>query len=72
MFEGFVERMTKELTELAPTSMKIKCAAPERKYSVWIGGTILASMSCLHFKKCGFQKEEYLESGPSIIHKKCF
>merc|ERR1711985_149913 len=39
MFTGIGERMTKELTALAPSTMKIKVVAPpERKYSVWIGG----------------------------------
>merc|ERR1712194_814988 len=38
MFAGIGERMTKELTALAPSTMKIKVVAPpERKYSVWIG-----------------------------------
>merc|ERR1712193_92888 len=33
-------------TALAPSTMKIKIIAPpERKYSVWIGGSILASLS---------------------------
>merc|ERR1711862_113292 len=37
MFPGIGERMTKELTALAPSTMKIKVVAPpERKYSVWI------------------------------------
>ncbi|KAL4579796.1 hypothetical protein LXL04_015962 [Taraxacum kok-saghyz] len=46
MFPGFAERMSKEITALAPSSMKIKVVAPpERKYSVWIGGSILASLS---------------------------
>merc|ERR1712060_724018 len=46
MFGGIAERMTKEITALAPSSMKIKVVAPpERKYSVWIGGSILASLS---------------------------
>merc|ERR1712224_755694 len=46
MYPGIGERMTKELTALAPSTMKIKVVAPpERKYSVWIGGSILASLS---------------------------
>ena len=46
MFEGLVDRMQKEITALAPSSMKIKVIAPpERKYSVWIGGSILASLT---------------------------
>ena len=44
MFPGIADRMSKEITALAPSSMKIKVVAPpKRKYSVWIGGSILAS-----------------------------
>lgn len=40
------DRMQKEITALAPSSMKVKIVSPpERKYSVWIGGSILASLS---------------------------
>jgi actin-related protein len=71
MFEGIQERMTKELTNLAPASMKIKVVAPpERKYSVWIGGSILASLST--FQQMWISKDEYEESGPGIVHRKCF
>ena len=46
MFPGIADRMSKEITALAPSSVKIKVVAPpERKYSVWIGGSILASLS---------------------------
>ncbi|KAJ7614015.1 beta-actin [Roridomyces roridus] len=41
MFPGIADRLQKELTMLAPPSMKVKIyAPPERKYSVWIGGII--------------------------------
>merc|ERR1711871_771963 len=40
MFPGIADRMQKEITALAPSTMKIKIIAPpERKYSVWIGGS---------------------------------
>jgi actin-related protein len=42
----------------------------ERKYSVWIGGSILASLST--FQQMWIAKSEYDESGPSIVHRKCF
>ena len=46
MFPGISDRLQKELTSLAPSSTRVKIiAAPERKYSVWIGGSILASLS---------------------------
>ncbi|EFC36529.1 hypothetical protein NAEGRDRAFT_55094 [Naegleria gruberi] len=71
MFEGIAERMTKELTAMAPASMKIKVVAPpERKYSVWIGGSILASLST--FQQMWITKEEYEDAGPGIVHRKCF
>jgi len=71
MFQGIGERMTKELTALAPSTMKIKVVAPpERKYSVWIGGSILSSLST--FQQMWISKAEYDESGPSIVHRKCF
>merc|ERR1712130_772010 len=63
MFPGIADRMQKELTALAPSTMKIKIIAPpERKYSVWIGGSILASLST--FQQMWISKEEYDESGP--------
>jgi actin, other eukaryote len=71
MFEGIADRVSKELTNLAPNSMKIKVVAPpERKYSVWIGGSILASLST--FQQMWISKDEYEESGPGIVHRKCF
>ena len=71
MFNGIADRMQKEMTALAPPTMKIKIIAPpERKYSVWIGASILASLST--FQSMWIGKEEYNESGPSIVHRKCF
>jgi actin-related protein len=71
MFPGIDVRLTKEMTNLAPSSIKVKIiAAPERKYSVWIGGSILASLSS--FQEMWVSKDEYDESGPGIVHRKCF
>ena len=70
MFSGLEARLTKEMTALAPPSMKIKVVAPpERKYSDWIGGSTLSSLST--FKKMWISKKEYDESGPAIVHRKC-
>jgi len=70
MFTGLAERLNKEMVNLAPASMSIKIVAPpERKYSVWIGGSILASLST--FEDMWVSKDEYDESGPSIVHRKC-
>merc|ERR1712166_170435 len=61
MYPGIADRMQKEITNLAP---------PKRKYSVWIGGSILASLST--FQQMWISKQEYDESGPTIVHRKCF
>ena len=71
MFPGIAERMQKELSGLAPPTMKIKIIAPpERQYSAWIGASTLASLST--FQQMWISKQEYDESGPSIVNKKCF
>jgi len=71
MFPGIDERLNKEITDLAPAAVKVKIVAPpERKYSVWIGGSILSSLST--FQDMWITKDEYDESGPGIVHRKCF
>jgi len=71
MFDKIDKRLEKEVTTLAPASVKVKIVAPpERKYSVWIGGSILSSLST--FQDMWITKEEYEESGPGIVHRKCF
>merc|ERR1712156_1117532 len=71
MYPGIADRMQKEITALAPSTIKIKIIAPpERKYSVWIGGSILASLST--FQQMWISKQEYDECGPSVVHRKCF
>jgi len=70
MYNGIAERMQKEVKAKAPDSMTIKIIAPpERKYSVWIGGSILSSLST--FEDMWITKAEYDEAGPSIVHRKC-
>ena len=71
MFPGIADRMKKEIAALAPPTVIVKIISPpERKYSVWIGGSILASLST--FQRMWISKQEYDESGPSIVHRKCF
>lgn len=70
MYRGLAERMHKEIAAKAPSTMNVKIIAPpERKYSVWIGGSILASLSS--FEDMWVNKAEYDEAGPGIVHRKC-
>jgi len=71
MFPGLPQRLSKEINLLTPDSIKVKVIdMPERKYAVWIGGSILASLPT--FQQMWISKEEYNEQGPSIVHRKCF
>ena len=63
MYNGLPERLTKEIKALAPESMKEEVkviASPERKFAVWIGGSILSSIST--FESMWITKTEYEES----------
>ena len=71
MFPGIDARLARELHLLAPPSMKIHIVAPpERTYSVWIGGSILSSLTT--FQEKWLTKNEFDEYGPEIVHRKCF
>jgi len=70
MFKGIESRMKQEIERQAPNGVSIKIVAPkERKYSVWIGGSILSSLTT--FEEMWITKEEYDESGATIVHRKC-
>jgi actin-related protein len=71
MYSGIADRIEKDVKNMAPSTMSVKVIASlERKYAVWIGGSILSSLST--FETMWISKREYDESGPSIVHRKCF
>jgi len=68
MFAGLHNRVMTEVAHLSPSTLQIKVIAPpERKYSVWIGGSILASLS--NSQKHWVSRDEYDEKGPSAVLK---
>merc|ERR1711974_235587 len=70
-FPGMAERMQYEISSMAPAMARVKVTAPpERKYSVWMGGSILADL--MSFKESMITGDEYHECGPAIVHRKCF
>jgi actin beta/gamma 1 len=70
MFSGLKERLHKELTEQVPEGIEVKIIAPpERRYSVWIGGSILSSLKT--FQKMWVTKKEYKDLGFSAVLR-CF
>ncbi|XP_076071345.1 actin, cytoplasmic 1-like isoform X2 [Mytilus galloprovincialis] len=69
--KGFAKRLQTEFAALIPERMITKVVdPPERKYSVWIGGSILASLST--FQSWWITKAQYEECGPNIINRKCY
>jgi len=80
MFPNMPERLQAEIQGLVPEATKVKVIAPpERMISVWIGGSILASLST--FSKMWINRESnpdaqppvvgYEEVGPRIVHQMC-
>eukprot|EP01089_Gocevia_fonbrunei_P009149 TRINITY_DN2112_c0_g1_i1.p1 TRINITY_DN2112_c0_g1~~TRINITY_DN2112_c0_g1_i1.p1 ORF type:complete len:387 (+),score=79.56 TRINITY_DN2112_c0_g1_i1:138-1298(+) len=72
-FVGFGNRLLDEVKNAhnVPKDIKIKISAPpERLYSTWIGGSILASLAT--FTKMWVSSEEYEDSGASIVNTKFF
>ena len=66
-FVGLHERLYKELKLITPETMKLRVTAPpERKSCVWIGGSILGSLST--FDRW-ITKQDYEEKGPNVIHQ---
>lgn len=66
-FKEIVRRMVKEVTILAPQSVKLQIVdPPERRYCSWIGGSIFASMD--DFQGLWITRAEYDEAGPGIVH----
>ncbi|CAH9084790.1 unnamed protein product [Cuscuta epithymum] len=67
------ERLEKDLLEESPQAARVKVLASgnatERRFSVWIGGSILASLGS--FQQMWFSKSEYEEHGASYVQRKC-
>ncbi|CAF4891221.1 unnamed protein product, partial [Rotaria socialis] len=68
--KGLENRLKKEIRELVPSETKIRIiSASEQDIAVWLGGSILSSLST--FQKMWITKQEYNDFGPSIMHRNC-
>ena len=71
MFNGMATRIAKEMNLLVAGKKAVKVDAPEwREYAAWIGGSMLASQPT--FETIWITREEYNETGPTVVHAKCF
>lgn len=72
LIPGFNDRLNFELTNMFP-SPRVRLYAPgntaERRFSAWIGGSIVASLGTFH--QMWISKKEYDEHGPNIVDKRC-
>jgi len=70
MLPGLGYRLKRELSALVPSTLSIDIAEwEERQFMVWKGAAILATLSS--FQKQWISAQEYDESGPRIVHRKC-
>ncbi|CDJ65320.1 actin-like family protein ARP4a, putative [Eimeria necatrix] len=73
---GMVERVNRELVEDPAIcgGQKVRLLAvpgsSERRYSTWVGGSILSSLSSFQAAWCS--REEYEEHGPAVVQRKCY
>uniref|UniRef100_A0A095AGB3 Actin-like protein 6A n=1 Tax=Schistosoma haematobium TaxID=6185 RepID=A0A095AGB3_SCHHA len=73
LITGFTDRLQRDLNIKTPPSMRLKVNFPsttaERRYSSWIGGSILGSLGT--FQQMWISSQEYNELGKGCVDKKC-
>ena len=73
LLQGFTDRLYRELVQRTGPNVKLRInsssSASDRRFSSWIGGSILASLGTFH--QMWISKQEYEESGRTIVDKKC-
>ncbi len=70
MFEGFSDRLLKEIEAKVPGFTNVRViASHDRRNAVWRGGSFLTSLST--FSSLWITKEDYDEHGAFIVHRKC-
>jgi actin-like protein 6A len=73
LFPGTPNRLTKEVGNILSTAHKVKVVGGsslnDRRFGVWIGGSILASLGTFH--QMWISKAEYEEQGATVLAAKC-
>ncbi|XP_063398458.1 actin-like protein 6B [Mytilus trossulus] len=74
LLQGFTDRLNRDLSTKTPPSMRLKIisgttGSAERRFSSWIGGSILASLGS--FQQMWISKQEFEEGGKSCVERKC-
>ena len=70
MFPRLPERIEAEILALVSPYTKVDVISPpQRRYSVWMGGSVLSSLT--NFQEKWITRREYEDYGASIVHQKC-
>ena len=69
-FPGFRLRLQQELRSRLPKDWYVSVKPPDTNHSAWLGGSWLGSLSS--FRKMAITYDEYDETGPTMVHRKCF
>ncbi|KAI3368733.1 hypothetical protein L3Q82_025719, partial [Scortum barcoo] len=74
LIQGFTDRLNRELSQKTPpheaeADSQANNTTVERRFSAWIGGSILASLGT--FQQMWISKQEYEEGGKQCVDRKC-
>uniref|UniRef100_UPI00358F1AFE actin, cytoplasmic A3-like n=1 Tax=Myxine glutinosa TaxID=7769 RepID=UPI00358F1AFE len=71
LLKGYPERMADDICRLSSNPSRLKTFLhPEAENAVWQGGSILASLKA--FQTMWVHQQDYNESGPFVVHRKCY
>ena len=80
LFKGFLERLQRQIPDISPQNVKVKVVSgsgggsgsssgTERRFSSWVGGSILSSLGS--FQQMWMSRQEFEEHGAIMIERKC-
>jgi len=80
LYKGFLERLQRQIPEISPQNVKVKVVSgggggsgsssgSERRFSSWVGGSILSSLGS--FQQMWMSRQEFEEHGAIMIERKC-
>lgn len=71
MLPGLARRLTQEVTNVAPSGVRVNVFAPaDRLHGVWTGGSLLASLDS--FQDMWVTRSDYAEHGAAGVCGRCF
>ena len=72
LLPGLQERLQRELSLIQPSVSYSYTLLPNRKHLAWYGASLITSLSTFPRSDGTHTKDEYDESGPSLVHRKIY